>query len=323
MTNPTWPGATQPGAQQTILLVGATGMFGSRVAHSLLLQSNAQVRLMVRAAEHPGRQAMLRPLIARGAEVVVGDLSDTASLDRATAGVDVIVSAVQGGPDVIIQGQVALAQSGVRSGVRRILPSDYGLDLFEATPGEHLMFDIRRMADEQIAATGIEQVNVLQGAFMEMFAPRAGTFDYQAGTVSYWGDGHQIIDATSLEDTARMVARIALDRSVAGGKFAFAGDRISILDAARVIEAQTGITFKHHSLGSEAELRAAHKQALTNTNNPFGSVMLAYQLYMLTGQTNLQGLQNDRYPDVKLESFAQFAARALPHATTATTATTV
>ncbi len=33
---------------------------------------------------------------------------------------------------------------------------------------------------------------------------------------------------------------------------------------------------------------------------------------MLTGQTALSDLQNDRYPDAKLESFARFAARTLP-----------
>ncbi|WP_420593769.1 NmrA family NAD(P)-binding protein [Deinococcus sp.] len=302
---------------QHILLVGATGMFGSRIAHFLLQQPDVHVRLMIRAAESGDKQDAVRAFVEAGAEVVEGDLTDQASLDRATHGIDTIISAVQGGPDVIIDGQVALAQSGARNGLSRILPSDYGLDLFEATPGEHLMFDLRRRADEQIAATGIQQVNVLQGAFMEMFAPGAGTFDYQAGTATYWGDGNQIIDATSVEDTAQMVAHIAADPSVDAGKFAFAGDRISILDAAKVIEAQTGRTFQHHPLGSEAELRVAHAQALNDTANPFSSVMLAYQLYMLTGQTNLTGLQNDRYPDVKLESFARFAQRALPHAQTA------
>ena len=302
---------------QHILLVGATGMFGSRIAHHLLQQPDAHIRLLIRAAESTDKQDAVRDFVEAGAEVVDGDLTDQASLDRATTGIDTIISAVQGGPDVIIDGQLALAQSGARNGVRRILPSDYGLDLFEATPGEHLMFDLRRRADEQIAATGIKQINVLQGAFMEMFSPKAGTFDYEAGTVNYWGDGTQIIDATSVEDTARMVAHIATDPSVDAGKFAFAGDRISILDATKVIEAQTGRTFTHHSMGSEAELRAAHAQALKDTANPFSSVMLAYQLYMLTGQTNLSDLQNDRYPDVKLETFAQFAARALPHGQTA------
>jgi uncharacterized protein YbjT (DUF2867 family) len=296
---------------QTVLLAGATGMLGSQIARHLLDQPEARLRLLVRGAD-AGKRAALGPLLARGAESIEGDLADRASLDRATQGVDVIVSAVQGGPDVIVDGQLALAEAGRRNGVRRILPSDYALDLFKATPGEHMMFDLRRIADEKVAATGIEHVHVLQGAFMAMFGPGMGTFDYDAGTVTFWGDGTQPIEVTSVEDTAQMVARVALDRTVQSGKFAFAADRISILGAADVIEAQTGRRFERRSNGSEADLRAAMTAAAKDTANPFKAVMLAYQLYMLTGQTALSDLQNHRYPDVQLESFAQFAGRTLP-----------
>jgi uncharacterized protein YbjT (DUF2867 family) len=297
---------------QNILLAGATGMFGSHIARHLLDQPEARLRLLVRSSDDAGKKAALKPLLERGAEVVEGDLADPAALDRATQGIDVIISAVQGGPDVIIDGQVALATAGKRNGVRRILPSDYGMDLFKATPGEHMMFDLRRKADEAIAAIGIEQVNVLQGAFMEMFGPRMGTIDHDAGSVTFWGDGSQVIDCTSVESTALMVAHVALDRKVGGGKFAFAGDRIAILDAATVIEKQTGRSFTRHSMGSEADLRAAKAAADKDTANPFMAVMLAYQLYMLNGQTALTDLQNERYPGVKLERFAEFAARTLP-----------
>ena len=54
-----------------------------------------------------------------------------------------------------------------------------------------------------------------------------------------------------------------------------------------------------------------------DTSNPFKPVMLAYQLYMLTGQTALSDIQNDNYPDVSLESFVQFAARTLSRQTAA------
>lgn len=96
------------------------------------------------------------------------------------------VSAVQCGSEVIIDGQVALAEAGQRNGVRRILPSDYAIDIFKATPSENMMFDIRRQAADAIAATGIEHVHLLQGALMEMFGPKMGTFDYDAGTVTFW-----------------------------------------------------------------------------------------------------------------------------------------
>ena len=283
-------------------------MFGSRIARHLLDQPDIKLRLLVRGGQASDKRAALGPLLTRGAETVEGDLADRNALDRATHGIDVIVSAVQGGPDVTIDGQVALAEIGKRNGVRRILPSDYALDLFKATPGEHMMFDLRRRADEKIAGTGIEHIHVLQGGFMEMFKPGAGVIGND-GVVRFWGDGTSPIDTTSVADTVRMVARIALDRGVDRGKFAFVGDRISILDAASVIEAQTGRIFERRSLGTEADLRAAMAKA---KDAPQTAVMLAYQLYMLTGQTAITDLQNSRYPDVKLETFADFAARTMP-----------
>lgn len=79
-----------------------------------------------------------------------------------------------------------------------------------------------------------------------------------------------------------------------------------------MVEAQTGRRFERRSNGLEADLRAAMAKAAKDTSGPFKAVMLAYQLYMLTGQTALSDLQNGHYSDLKLESFAQFAARVPP-----------
>ena len=297
---------------QTVLLAGATGMLGGHIARELLARPGTRVRLLLRpgTSNDAKKRATVAPLLDGGAEAVEGDLADRASLDRATAGADVIVSAVQGGPDVIVDGQVALAEAGRRNGVRRILPSDFALDLFKATPGEHPMFDLRRTAGAAIAATGLTAIHLLNGAFMDMFTPGAGVIGTD-GVVRFWGDGARPIEVTSVADTARMAARVAADPTVPGGKFAFAGDRVSILDAARVVETQTGRSFERQSLGSETDLRAALDKARRDKSNPFNAVMLAYQLYMLTGQSALDDLQNDRYPDLKLETFPAFAVRAM------------
>ena len=288
---------------QTVLLLGATGMLGSRVAAHLLEQSDARLRLLVRSAD----DAKLKTLLDAGAEVIEGDLADPASLDRATQGVDVIVSAVQGGPEVIVDSQVALAEAGKRNGVRRILPSDYALDLFKATAGEHAAFDWRAEADRRIAAIGLEQVNVLQGGFMDLFMPGRGSVDLDKGTVSFFGDGDRLVEVTSVEDTARVIARVALDRGVKPGKFAIAGDRISFRDAGEIIASQTGKTITPVSMGSEADLRAMMEKVPAEKK-----VILAYLLYMTNGQTALTDLQNGRYPDIRFESFAEYMAEKLP-----------
>lgn len=289
---------------QSILLAGATGMLGSQIAAALLEQPQTRIRLIVRDGSD---RAPLEPLLARGAEVVLADLADLASLNRATQGIDVIVSALQGGADVIVDGQVALAKAGKANGVRRILPSDYALDLFKATPGEHAMFDMRAEADRQIAAIGLEQVNVLQGAFMDMFLPGHGAIDLEAGTIGFFGDGERKIEVTSVEDTARMVARVALDPSVAPGKFAFAGDLVTFREAGEIVARVTGRPIKASSMGSEADLRA-----MMGTAPAEKRVMLAYLLYMTNGQTALSDLQNDRYADMRFEGLADFVARKLP-----------
>lgn len=289
---------------QSILLAGATGMLGSQIAAALLEQSQTRVRLIVRDGSD---RAPLERLLARGAEVVLADLAEPASLKRATQGIDVIVSALQGGSDVIVDGQVALAKAGKANGVRRILPSDYALDLFKATPGEHAMFDMRAEADRRIAAIGLEQVNVLQGAFMDMFLPGHGAIDLDAGTIGFFGDGERKVEVTSVEDTARMVARVALDRNVAPGKFAFAGDLITFREAGEIVARATGRSIEAASMGSEADLRAMMAKAPAEKR-----VMLAYILYMTNGQTALSDLQNDRYADVRFEGLAEFVARKLP-----------
>ena len=179
-------------------------MLGGQIAPHLLDQPGTRVRLLVRRGS-ADKRAMLDPLLVCGAEIVEGDLADRASLDRATQGVDVIVSAVQGGPEVIVDGQVALAEASRRNGVRRIVPSDYALDLFKATPGEHPMFDLRRAADEAIAATGMEHVHVLQGAHSWSCSVPAWAPSITAPQSSPSGDGTQPIDVTSVADSVRQI----------------------------------------------------------------------------------------------------------------------
>jgi uncharacterized protein YbjT (DUF2867 family) len=291
---------------QTVLVVGATGMLGARIAHHLLQDQASSVRVLVRRSTDGNKRSAVDALLRAGAEVVEGDLAIPASLERATQGVDVVVSAVQGGPDIIVDGQLALAEAAKRNGVRRILPSDFGLDLFKATPGEHAAFNWRASVDEKISSLGLEHIHMLQGGFMDLFGPGSPLVNYEKRTVHFWGDGKRPIEVTSVEDTARMTARVALDRSVPSGKFAFAGDRISFQEVADEAERLTGHSFTRHSLGSENELRAAMAKA-----EPGETIMLAYQLYMLNGQTSLEDIKNDHYPDLRMLSFADFLRQRL------------
>lgn len=296
--------------RNTVLVAGATGMLGHRIADHLLQQPGVTVRLLVRepSLSDPAKKEKVRGLDAAGAQVVNGSVNDIESLRRATEGVDIVISALQGGQDVIVDGQLGLANTAWQQGAWRILPSDFALDVFAATPGEHPAFDLRRDAADAIAEIGIEHIHVLNGAFLDGMVHMG--FDHNAGTVSYWGSGDEHFEATTVDDTAQFAARAALDRDLISGPFPVVGDRVSANSMTDVVERNTGRTYKRTSNGSVEQLRAMHAQARLSGNTGM-QTGLAYMLYMVTGQTRVTAEQNARYPDIEAETFADVARRTL------------
>lgn len=71
-----------------VLVTAATGRQGGATARALLAQGHAQVRVMVRDPDAPKAKA----LAAAGAEIVVGDLDDPASLRAACSGARAVFS---------------------------------------------------------------------------------------------------------------------------------------------------------------------------------------------------------------------------------------
>ena len=72
----------------TVLVTAATGRQGGATARALLADGTTAVRVMVRNPEAPNARA----LAAAGAEIVVGDLDDPASLRAACAGARAVFS---------------------------------------------------------------------------------------------------------------------------------------------------------------------------------------------------------------------------------------
>ena len=103
-----------------ILVVGATGELGGLIVRDLLRQGR-QVRVLVRAGSSVDELA--------GAQPVLGDLKDAASLHAACAGVSAVVttanSTARGGADTVEsvdrQGNHDLIDAAAAAGVRRFV----------------------------------------------------------------------------------------------------------------------------------------------------------------------------------------------------------
>lgn len=299
----------------TVLLAGATGMLGNRIAAHLLDQPDVVLRLLLRQTTRTDadKAQAVDALVTRGAVVAVGDVTDPASLDAATAGVDVVVSALQGGPNVIVDGQVALAQAATRNGVRRFLPSDYAIDLFAAPEGAP-QFDMRRRADNAIDALPMQVVHVLNGAFMDMMLDPGtpGLVDVANSTVTLWGTGDERFDLTTVDDTARFTARVATDPADLSGVQYVSGEQASFNTIIAETEQITGRTLSRNVLGTADDLRSVVAAA----NDPWSVVMQWYFLAMLT-TPSFPTNDNNRYSDAHptgLHEYLVEAHAALPRA---------
>lgn len=294
-----------------IFVAGATGNLGSEIVAELRRQ-RVRVRALVRRQSSQGKQA--RALAEQGVEVVEGSLTDSAEdLARAMEGAELVVSAVQGGEDVIVQGQANLLRAAEKAGVPRLIPSDFAVDLFLLHPGDNVFLDHRRMAHEAFAGSHVGVTSVLNGAFIEVItAPFLEIVDWEAGTFSYWGDGEQPCDFTTVADTAAYTAAVALDPGTAGRPIRVAGDVLTMKEFHAALERGTGRRLRFQRRGGVDDLAAEIKRRQTTATSPTDYVALQYTWAMVTGKAKLDPLDNDRYPTIRPTGIVDFARRLAP-----------
>ena len=153
-----------------ILLTGANGFIGSRIAHALRAEDRA-VRALVRDRADAGQ------LEAWGCEVAVGDLTDAASLRQAVEGCDVVIHLVailQGKPSdferVMEQGTRDLLAAAKDAGVRRfVLMSALGFD--EQTKDLVPYYRAKWQMEQDVRSSGLEHV-IFRPSFV--FGPGGG-----------------------------------------------------------------------------------------------------------------------------------------------------
>jgi len=299
-------------SSKLIVVAGAAGKLGRLVVESLLTHSGVRVRALVRDPKKPEAAA----LAARGAELVAVDVATATDAARAEAvrGAFAVVSTLQGGPDVIIDGQLALLRAAKAAGARRFIPSDYSYNVFTLPAGINPNSDWRRTLAERARAEvtpSFEVVHVLQGIFTDAYVLGfLGAFDRERRVVRYWGDGTTPIDWTTWEDTARYTAAAAVDERPVPAQLFVSGDRMDILTFAKSWEAARGETLTVERLGSLADLEAEIQRRLAaEPHNMFAWLPLMYNRGMFGGQALLGPSENGRYPEIVPETVAQAAAR--------------
>ncbi|MEO6287229.1 MAG: NmrA family NAD(P)-binding protein [Dyadobacter sp.] len=292
-----------------IVLAGATGHLGQRIAHHILQRGGA-VRLLVRKRS---TAIEINALREKGGAVVEVDFGSISDLTQACAGGSCVVSALSGLREVIVDVQSRLLWAAVDAGVPRFIPSDYCIDFTKLVPGSNRNLDLRREFAEVVDKAPIAATSVLNGMFTDLLTGQAPVVLSGPKLVLYWGNADQPLDFTTMENTAAFTASAALDPTtprflrIAGEVSTIRGLQKSALEA-------FGKQFRTLRLGGLGGLSTMIK--ITKTVFPQKEEVfpawqgMQYLHDMFTGLPKLEPLDNDRYPAIGWTSVREVLATA-------------
>ena len=290
-----------------IVLAGATGDLGFRIAQSLL-NRGAVVRALVRPGNTKPEVTSLRDL---GAEIVEVDFNSVTALTKACAGAACVVSAVSGLRDVIVNGQKRLLDAAVAAGVSRFIPSDYSIDYTKLPNGSNRNLDLRRELNQWLDQAPIQATSILNGMFTDLLTGQAPVVLFGLKRVLYYGDADQPLDFTTTANTAEFTAAAALDPTTPR-YLRVAGEVATVRGLQAAATAATGQPFKLLRvgplgvLGTIIKMTKALMPASDDVFPPWQGMQYLHNMF--TGRPKLAPLDNARYPDIRWTSVQEVLA---------------
>ncbi|PPT34497.1 NmrA family protein [Xanthomonas arboricola] len=280
-------------ATSRIVVAGATGDLGGRIAFALKDQGAAVVAL-VRQGAGKDRVAALQ---GRNVEVHYVEMEDAGALRKAVGNAACVVSALNGLEDVMLDQQGKLLHAAVSAGVPRFIPSDFSLDYTKTRPGDNRNLDLRRRFRDRLDAAPIAATSVLCGGFLELLEGSARLV-VPGRRVMHFGDAHQQLDFTAKDDVASYTAAAAQD-ATAPRDLRIAGNSVSPNDIAQLLTELTGQryrTLRPGGLGTMSAIIRAVRALTPASDDPFPPWQgMQYLRDMMSGRGKLVPLDNDRY----------------------------
>jgi NADH dehydrogenase len=256
------------------LVVGATGVVGLQIVLGLRA-AGRPVRALVRESSDPAKVATLRDA---GAEIIVADLKQPASLARACAGVTNLIltatstlSRAEGDSIETVDrlGNLALIDAAKAAGVAHVV--------FVSFPKHEIAFplqDAKRAVEAALIASGIDYTILQPPHYWEIWCSAGLGFDVAGGKARIFGTGEGQNSWISLFDVAK-AAIAALENPAARNRvLAFGGpEPLSQLEIVKRVAAAAGRELELERVPAEA-LRAQIAGSSDDLERSFASLML-------------------------------------------------
>jgi uncharacterized protein YbjT (DUF2867 family) len=226
-----------------LLLCGATGELGSRVARRLAARG-VPLRVLVRG------ELSASFVDQFDVEVVHGDLRDAASLDRAVRGVTTVVTTVTAmgralaGERLDVRavdghGTLALIEAAERAGAKRFVFVSYA-GLSDPAARSFPIAAAKRAVERRLLVSPMQHVIVRPDAFQELWLSPMTGFDWSRGRVIVFGRGEARARYVAVDDAAEAIAQWAIaDEAPAIVEFG-GPDAVTRHQTVRIFEAASG-----------------------------------------------------------------------------------
>lgn len=277
--------------KRDVLVTGATGQQGGAVARALLARGH-HVKALTRKPDSDAA----RQLMSAGADLVAGDLGDTASVLEAArdVGTMFLMGNVNetGTEDETRQGIIA-AEAAKAAGVGHLVYSSVA-DANKKTGIPH--FDSKYLVEKHIASLGIPYTISAPASFMENIVAPWSTGALRQGTFAFPMPRKRVIQLIALMDIGAFVATLIERRDeVFGKRFDLAGDALSGEEQAKILSHAIGRPINYQ----EIPIAAARQQS--------EDVAIMFEWFDRVGaDADIAALRKE-FPEVRWHGFADWA----------------
>ena len=258
-----------------ILVAGATGVLGSEIVRNLLARGE-KVRAMTRTTS---KRETVDRLRREGAEIVVADLKEPASLVAACKGIDSVISSVtsvttaQPGDSFEAtdgKGTISLIDAARRAGVKKFVFVSFDVDHVPDAP----LPRAKREVEEHLEKSGLDYTILHPSLFFESWLSPMLFADPVAGTARIYGTGTQKIRYVAVADVAELAVQSLTRPFASKATIPFGGpEPISQRDAVKLFEDAFGKKFDVAEVPEEA-LEAQWNAAQDQLEKSFAALML-------------------------------------------------
>lgn len=303
-------------ATQRVLVVGGTGHIGNQIV-SALRKAGSEVRLLLRPETVKSTQAdkksMLDGLSRQGAKVVEGSMEDAASLERACAEMDAVVSCVNG-PQLALQPALVKAAAKAKT-VQRFIPSEFGFDPMVLPKGKVTLFDWKRELHDAFASSGVPTTYLYSNGFATYWASGLGQLGLTSppkDKANVFGDGNMKLAIVSPQDIAQIVARVLNDPRTANKEVAILppANMVTQNELISLWESKSGTKLQRNVI-TEAQMHTSIADMAKDPNRMmemlYTQVTWAGWVYGIASSKRAECLEATAlYPDLKLQTVSSF-----------------